>query len=53
MPTLMMAAIRPYSIAVAPDSSLRKREKIVVMILTPNVDFEFFFSSVRGVGRRP
>jgi hypothetical protein len=30
MPTPMMAAIRPYSMAVAPDSSSTKREKFVI-----------------------
>lgn len=35
MATEMRAAIRPYSIAVAPDSSLRKRVKRVVMFCIP------------------
>ena len=46
MPTPTMAAIRPYSMAVAPDSSFTKRAKMVCILVLSKKPSDCSFNSV-------
>ena len=48
MPTPTTAAIRPYSIAVAPDSSFMKRENMVIVVLSQSYTEVIFRSGSSG-----